>query len=377
MSADNRPVNPNTEVMTEISSRQWDFITQENLSAKEAVAFLMNGIQLRTFRDNLEVFYSGNDLDKRLAEGMYQCALLYDEHPENMKRDSIRRKVRNWMKNKNLPSAREEIFQICFVLDLDEFHADHLMKRLIDQGIHYRNSREMIYAYCLKHKLGYENALKLVSDFENQSKNTESSQEPITQIFKMQLEGIQAEEDLISFMLDHAQSLGSSRNTAYEYFCKMLSLLSGEDGPENEFFSLESIADSYLRMNMPTDKKTSSYSAIQKIIKKYWPGSRNIKAMKSRSQEVSRKVLLLLYIVTGGVWDNEYNELDEEYIDSADFLEAHCRRMNRMLTDCGMNKIDPRNAFDYLILFSLRPEDDSFMSDRMAEIVQEIFGEFQ
>lgn len=373
MSIEQKPTNPNTEVMTEISSRQWDFITQENLSAKEAVDFLRNGMKLRTFRDNLKAFYPGDDLAKRLTDGMYQCALLYDNHPENIKQDSVRRKVRNWMNDKNLPTDREEIFQICFILEIDEFRADHLMKRLADQGIHYRDSREMIYAYCLKHRLGYENALRLVSDFKNRGGSNGSGQEPMTQIFRMKLKGIQAEEDLISFMLDHARNLGSFHNTAYEYFCRMLSLLSGKDELDKEFFSLESIADSYLRMNMPMDKKTSGYSSIQKIIKKYWPGSRSIKAMKSRSEEVSRKVLLLLYIVTGGVWDNDYSELDETYIDPADFLESHCRRMNKMLTDCGMSKIDPRNVFDYLILFSLRPEDDSFMSDRMAEIVQEIF----
>lgn len=375
MNTDRKPINPNTEVMTAISSRQWDFITQENLSAKEAVAFLLNGMQLRTFRDNLQAYYPGDDLEERIMDGIYQCTLLYDEHPELVKKDSIRRKIRNWMNNKNLPSSREEIFQICFVLELDEFSSDLLMKRLVDQGIHYRDSREMIYAYCLKHRLGYANALRLVSDFKNRGGSEGGSSEPMTQIFKLGLQEIHAEEDLISFMLSHSQNLGSRRNTAYEYFCRMLSLLSDDDISEDEIFSMEYIADSYLRMNMPLDKKTSGYSTIQKTIKKYWPGSRSIKAMKSRSEEVNRKVLLLLYLVTGGVWENKYNELDEEYIEPAEFLEAHCKRMNHMLTECGMAKIDPRNAFDYLILFSLRPEGDSFMSDRMAEIIKEIFEE--
>lgn len=47
--------------------------------------------------------------------------------------------------------------------------------------------------------------------------------------------------------------------------------------------------------------------------------------------------------------------------------------MNRMLNNCGMGRIDPRNAFDFLILYSIRPEQDTFMSERMAEIVEELY----
>jgi len=38
-----------------------------------------------------------------------------------------------------------------------------------------------------------------------------------------------------------------------------------------------------------------------------------------------------------------------------------------------MRRIDPRNVFDYLVLYCMRPEDTVFMSDRMAELVGEIF----
>ena len=81
-----------------------------------------------------------------------------------------------------------------------------------------------------------------------------------------------------------------------------------------------------------------------------------------------------MYLVTGGVWEGEYDELDESYITSREFMETHVRRMNKMLKDCGMCRIDPRNVFDYLVLYCLRPEDDLFMSDRMALLAGEIFN---
>ena len=64
---------------------------------------------------------------------------------------------------------------------------------------------------------------------------------------------------------------------------------------------------------------------------------------------------------------------DKKYLDAAEFLEMHCKQMNRMLRDCGMSRIDPRNMFDYLVLYCLRPEDELFMSERMEALMTELF----
>lgn len=181
---------------------------------------------------------------------------------------------------------------------------------------------------------------------------------------------LQQEKDLLQFILEHKNSFGKYHNTAYWYFDAMFGLLTKEGG---EFCSLEDTVDNYLRLRMPKNKRTDGYSEIQKLVKKHWPGSRSIKAMKNRKQDVTRKTLLLLYLVTGGIYGDSYEELDEEYVTDEEFLEYHCRAMNRMLSECGMARIDPRNAFDFLVLYSVRPQEDTFMSDRMAEIVEELY----
>ena len=136
---------------------------------------------------------------------------------------------------------------------------------------------------------------------------------------------------------------------------------------------MEEVVETFLRLNVPLDKKTAGYSNVQKIIKKYWPGARSIKAMKSRSEDVNRKTLLLLYIANSGALDDKYAEVDEDYLDAEAFLELHCKRMNKMLYESGMSRIDPRNMFDYLVLYCLRPEDEIFMSDRMQSLMEELF----
>lgn len=358
------------EKMTEISAKQWDFITKENLTAREAVDFLKSDMRVRTFDDNLKEISGIEEYEKLLMDGLYK---VQSGKTEEIQLISLKKKVRNWVNGKNLPSDREEVFQICFAMGFDLEQSERLLSRLTEQGIHYRNGREAIFAYCLKYHLCYQDAVQMAEQFVDRSRMREDCREPLTHIMKEAFQKVRGEEDFFAFLMNHRMQMGGSHNTAYSYFSKMLSILSGEWLEDERKRSMEYIAENYLRMHVPLDKKISGYSNVQKIVKKYWPGARSIKAMKSRSEDVNRKTLLLLYIVTGGMFDETYTELDEEYLDAAEFLEMHCKRMNQMLRDCGMSRIDPRNIFDCLILYCLRPEDEMFMSDRMQSLIKELF----
>lgn len=162
-----------TENRTEVSAKQWDYITQENLTAREAVAFLYSGMQTRTFRDVLRQVCPDAEQSDRLTEGL--CAINPDAQP-----DSIRRKVQNWMGGKALPTQREDVFQICFALGLDLEQSD-----------------------------------------------------------------------------------------------RMLGLLTGEALEGEQTYSMEYVAEEYLRLNVPKDKKTARYTDVQKLVKKYWPSPRS------------------------------------------------------------------------------------------------------
>ncbi len=360
-------------LLTETSMQHWDFVIQENLTAKEAVGFMKSGMKLRTFQDNLREFYTGDNLEKCLVEGL--C------YYTGKSRQSVRRKVYNWMQNKNLPSGREELFCICFLLELDETASDFLLKRLDGQGIHYRNIKELVYAYCLKYKLGYGHARKLAESVLvpeggccNKTALTDKENTQawlLTSEIKEQFQVLRSHEELFQFIIDRKGGLGNWHNTSYHYFDIMIKLLTEENG--KIMYPLKNVTDTYLRLGIPVDKHTSGYNYIQKLVKKHWPGNRNIKAMKARKASVTRKTLLLLYIATGGVYNDLYEEMDEEYITAEEFLEFHCRNMNKMLNECGMGRIDPRNAFDFMVLYSIRPEKDLFMSERIKEIVDELY----
>lgn len=50
--------------LTQTSANHLAYVTQDNLTAREAVAFLLNGMQLRTFRDILRLVCGRDDLEQ-------------------------------------------------------------------------------------------------------------------------------------------------------------------------------------------------------------------------------------------------------------------------------------------------------------------------
>lgn len=343
--------------ITEISKKQYDFVMTPDLTPEDIVAFFASDFQIRTFSSVLHRLYPGGDLEERLLKAIDQD-----------------RTVRNWLHDRNLPANRESVFQIAFALELDEIRANELLLYVFGEGIHYRNEKELIYAFSLKNGQSYEAAKASAQAFHNRGNQHEESGEVATSTVRLAFSGVSSEEDLIDFMLAHNMDFGKKHNTAYRYFMEMLSYLKDGKGSGDAAYSIENITECYLRMGMPEGRRTVKYNVFQKMIKKYWPGLRSIKAMRNRMEEVSRKVLLLLYIITGGVQENDYDEIDEEYVSDADIFLKHCRQLKKMLQDCNMRYLDPRNPFDFLVLYSLNTGREGDMNDRMEEIIRRMFA---
>lgn len=343
--------------ITEISKKQLDFAMKRDLTPEEIVAFFASDFQIRTFSDVLSRLYPGGDLEERLINAIGQERTVY-----------------NWLHDRNLPVNRESVFQIAFALELDEIGTNELLLYVFGEGIHYRNEKELIYAFSLKNSQSYEEAKASVLAFHDRGKPHEESGAAVTNAVRLAFSEVSSKEDLIDFMLAHNMDFGKKHNTAYRYFMQMLSYLKCGEEDGDTAYSLEYITECYLRMGMPEERKTADYDLFRKTIKKYWPGLRSIKAMRNRKEEVSRKVLLLLYMVTGGVQENDYDEIDEEYANDSDILLKHCRRLKKMLRDCNMRCLDPRDPFDFLVLYSLNTGREGAMNDRMEEIINRIFG---
>ena len=111
---------------------------------------------------------------------------------------------------------------------------------------------------------------------------------------------------------------------------------------------------------------------VQKLVKKNWPNTTALKNIRAQKEDVPRKLLLLLYVITENIVDDDYSELDEDYLTLEDRMEDHWWTINAILGDCGMPTLDPRNASDWLVLYALTAMDEP-MSERMEQVIAHMF----
>ena len=130
-----------------------EFLAEGERTPEELVEFLKTGAMFRRFDQMLCRVYLGGDLAARLEREMIRIS---GEAPE-----SVNRKVRNWVKGKHIPKNRETLFQICFALGLEEQSASWLIGTASETGIHYRNPKELVYAYGLRSGLVYQETVAL------------------------------------------------------------------------------------------------------------------------------------------------------------------------------------------------------------------------
>lgn len=229
---------------------------------------------------------------------------------------SVSKKVRNWISGRNRPSCREDLFQIAFALRLSEQQLNYLLCLCTGFSIQYRNHFEVIYAWFLRNGRSYEEARQFFSSL------------PPVQ-----------ERNL-------ARTAKTSRLT-HE-----------------------------LRSEFQVVSTQEDYTVVQKLLKQNWPNATSIKNIRSHKEDVPRKLLLLLYVVTeNGIADDEfYREMDEEYMPLEERVEYHWWTLNAILDDCGMAPLDPRNASDWLILYAISCGHEESMSERLEQVLSYVFG---
>ena len=350
----------------------------ESKNIDEMLRFMEEKVSFWSFSHLLEELYQEQDpLQQRIIK-------KFQEYEPEEKRESIERKVRNWMRDKNLPQSREELFKLGFALGLDERKTESLLGTTAENGIHYRNPRELVYAFCLRKGVDYPEAraradrilkdLCLDGSKEGTSGGVHENPQCFTGSVKNQFKHVGSYAQLEKFLLDFRPQFGSYHNTAYRKFSKMLGQLAVPEAsavldlPREKDYSIERIVEEYLRMGVPYDKKSRKYSRINKEIKKHWPSAKSVIEMQKRKRDVDRKTLLLLYLATEGM-NQEHHENSEKR------AREHCFRMNLMLTECGMAVLNPHSPFDYLVLKAADTRsEEEFIGARMEQLVRRLFG---
>ena len=341
-----------------------------------AAEYLRQGrIVLRSFSSVLRDFYPAEDLRSRLLDAF--IAWEPDMDPQ-----SIPKKISNWLHDRNRPTSREDIFRIAFALNLTEVQADRLLGMCTDCGIHYREGRDVVYAWFLRTSRSYEQARSFFASLPAPSLPPSSPPAGTgihaTHEIQADFQRVQTLGELRACYEANLERFGALHLRAYAYFTKYMNQLirpapSWGSEPEPDY-SVEAVMEHYFSMHMPSSRKRSGYSAVQKLIKHNWPNATALKNIRNRQIDVPRKLLLLLYVVTENVMDDSYHEEDEAYISTEERLEDHWWTLNAILTDCGMPTLDPRDPTDWLVLYALTADEES-MSERMEQVIEMIYRE--
>ena len=123
-----------------------------------------------------------------------------------------------------------------------------------------------------------------------------------------------------------------------------------------------------------TNAEKLVFSALQRNIRQNWPDEETLSRMQHRKTDVTRKVLMLLFLATNGgnssYGDDSFNILSPE----EEFEDTYIR-LETMLIDCGFSKLDPRMPFDWMILFCMCTNDTLLIDERIQQFLEEIFPE--
>ncbi len=357
---------------TQISKNNYAKIKGQDMTPEEIIGFLEEGALFRKFKNVLETAYPGKDLPYKLARGLSEITGV--GYP------NVLHKVNNWLKKDCGPKNREDLFQICFVLGLSEEDSNRLLASSSESGIHYRAPRELIYAFALRTGQDYETALRLEKElkpiYDETMKKAEEGRTLYTKQLREEFADVRTEAALRSFFQEHGSSLGAIHATAYKKFIELLGKLQ-QPSEDEEKYPMVRVVDEYFQMHVPKTRKSGDFSYLQKVIKKNWPSESKLTKMKNQKIDVSRKAMLLLFLITEDyeqdpAEDDDYDDLMEE--DSMERLETRLNKIDIFLGNYGMELLDPGNPFDCLVLYALRAQEpEGTASDAVKSALKILF----
>ena len=358
--------------LTQMSADEYQKISSGMMSPSMAAEYLKEGrIALREFPALLRGFYDKPDLQQKLTDAFVSAAP--GSNPA-----SVGKKVRNWLNGQNKPTNREDVFILSFALGLTEGQASALLGHCTEYGIHYRNGRELVYAWFLRSGKTYAEAKAFYEGLQDYQGEAPELDRQLTRQLQSGLLFVQTEDDLRRYYQENQHLMGHFHMRAYYFFERYLKQLtnpiSAMTGEEEAIYSLDTVMEEYLTLHMPSGKDRKGYSVVQKLVKKNWPNTTSLKNIRAQKEDVPRKLLLLLYVITENIVDDDYSELDEDYLTLEDRMEDHWWTINAILGDCGMPTLDPRNASDWLVLYALTAVDEP-MSERMEQVIEYMFDD--
>lgn len=395
------------EAMT-VLSRDLFERTRRLTGVEDAVSMLVNFPSFRTLGDVLAKFAPGPDLKNRLVTGLQ--VWFPEDRP-----DSTDRKVRNWLNGKTHSLSKQDAYVISHILELSLEDTNEFLKYSTGESIHWRNPEDIAWSYSILHRMTPSQTRCLMERIHALAAETPSRKNDPSGSYTAEVsEKLQSvlylpEDALLAFLKEEQGHLGVLHNTAYHLFQQYMELLKrgfsdqdieaqlkgmtredkknaqirvdGDIGLRQEAtITVRDILEAYMyRKLIPVQargaaKPTDTFSSVQRNIRQNWPDEFTLSKMESRKIDVSRKALILLFLATDGSDSDYYDEDDTLESEDEVFLSLYTR-LNTMLNACGFPQLDPRNPFDWVILFCISSGDLWESDARLQSILAAIFPE--
>ena len=361
--------------LTHISEQEFENILYGQMTPKMAAEYLKKeNVSVRSFSNTLKNIYPSEDIRGRLNN-------FYMISQPGANASSVDKKIRNWLTDRNQPTDREDLYRIAFALELHEGALDYLLSLCSDYGIQYRDGKELVLTWFLRSGYGYREALEVYGNLP-EAPGLESAEcnvtSRVTHEIHSGLQYIHTLPELENYYMKNLNRFGHLHLRSYHYFERFLSQLVHPTTPLGDDpadYSIDAVMKTYLSMSVPSDRCRRNFSLVQKLIKQNWPNATALKNIRSHNADVPRKLLLILYIATENcIMSDRYSETDEEYATIEDRVNDHWWAINAMLNDCGMAGLDPRNAFDWLVLYAIAGDPEEAMSDRLEKVLEELYN---
>lgn len=373
----------------ELTQFMYQIATDKSLTVEDAVKALKENADIRTIKEILSKAVGIPVEDTKSLQRMIVDHIMATS-PEDTKRNSVTHNVHKWLIHDVQTISKENAVQIAFALQMDPETANHFLCKTCGESFHWRDPADIIFNYALRKQMTYADALALYAGIQKNTEAGNASEMVYTYVIRETAEQIDNDTDLKIYLEEAKGILGTFHNTAYEFFRKYMAILQLGDALDGMEMENKKTVSEVLEENLfirliprivrftKTDNRKQKLilDAIRRDIQQNWPDKYSISKMLNRKIDVSRKALILLFLATNGEADFDFNSrpyLSADEDSEEEGFEARYMRINLMLIDCGFSPTDPRNPFDWMVLYILCIDEMFFADFRIKEFLEKVF----
>lgn len=362
-----------------------DFDTTEDTSL--ITDFLNNHDSFRSFGEGIIAIINRTSNDQidndQVIAYLEKCC---NDNGVNLSEIASKNTLKNWfekdMRPKKGETSRDAMFALSFALKLSIEDTALLFHEVyLDRAFNFRSAEEIVYYYCKMNNKHWADAKRLIASA--QAGNADKSDTTkYTVAIKADVENVENEQQLLTFLQEHGHNLDKDSVTAYEVFHKYLAqakTVAASEIKQIEYEELfvdkwknnEEISNNLL-FEIITGRSITGVQGTKTIfnnvdlpkeILNRFPEAGSFGKSNMGSEEL-RKTIVLLFSYC--IWCTQRK--NEEPIDFDDYRMA----LNLIMQKCGFADLYFGNPYDWLFLYCAQSYTPL---DTFRDVLAEAFGD--